>query len=324
MTRRPATLGATALALALLAAPASPADGRPVDLEPAAQEPIAEEPGAAKPPPVAAGDTWPAGSLGRQVGRDLEHVFARPFRLRGREWILPAALGATTLALYGVRDEVREEIQESRSEGRDDFLQKARITGKGAFVPAVAALLAGLGAARDSGREKRAALLLIESFTASAAWTAAGSVALATERPRDGDSVEFFDLDGHGVSLDTALSASMIAPLERTYLLPRPGETGARRFWRRTARGLLYLAPGLVALQRLNQDDHWLPDVFLGYTVGLLTGRSLTRNYPGLAPHRRETPRYRGESPIPAAGARRTESPGPPAPPSSLPDRTGR
>jgi hypothetical protein len=312
MTRRPATRGAIAVLVALLAAPVFLVSGGED-----AQEPPAEQPQPLTP------RTWPAGSLGRQVADDLELVFTRPFRLRGREWILPAALGATTVALYGVRDEAREEIQERRSEGRDDFLQKVRITGKGAFVPAVAALLAGVGAARDSGREKRAALLLIESFAASAVWAGAGSVVLAAERPREGDSVEFFDLDGHGVSLDTALSASMIAPLERTYLLPRPGESGARRFWRRTARGLLYLVPGMVALQRLNQDDHWLPDVFLGYTAGLLTGRTLTRNYADLTPPRRETPRYRGESPTPEAGARRTGSPAPPVPPSSLPDRTG-
>ena len=71
----------------------------------------------------------------------------------------------------------------------------------------------------------------------------------------------------------------MIGPLEHAYLLPRPGETGARRLWRRTARGLLYLAPALVALQRLNQDNHWLPDVFLGYTAGLLTGRTLAAGH---------------------------------------------
>jgi hypothetical protein len=342
MTLRPAIRAAVAAAAAALIlmppATAAPApDDAPSPLPPSEPQRTAEEPAAVSGPrrseaaqaprpagAAAAEATWPAGSIGRQIGRDLGGVFTRPFRLRGSEWALPAALGAAAAGLYAVRDEAREEIQESRSAGRDEFLQDVRLTGKGAFVPAVAALLAGLGAARDSTREKRTALQLIESFAASATWALAGSAILAAERPRDGDSVRFFDPDGHGVSLDTALSASMIAPLERAYLYPRPGESGGRRFWRRAARGLLYLAPGLVALQRLNQDDHWLPDVFLGYAAGLLSGRVTTRNYPDPSPPQPGMSRYPAEPPTPEAGARRTASPGPPAPPSSLPGRSGR
>jgi hypothetical protein len=222
---------------------------------------------------------WPEGALGRQIASDFRRLFTRPFHLRGREWLLPAGLAAGAGVAYALRDEVREEIQESRSESRSDFLQDVRTIGKGGFAPALAGVLALVGTARDSAREKQTALLLAESFAGSAFFATLGSTVLAAERPEDGDSVHFLDTDGHGVSLDTALAASLIAPLERAYFRARPGESGARTFWRRTGRGLLYLLPGLVALQRLDQDKHWLPDVYLGYATGLLVGRTLSAGY---------------------------------------------
>ncbi len=259
-------------AATLCAAPATAQQSRAVAADPGESPTEAEE--------IATAMTlWPAGSLGRQVRDDFKRLFSRPFRLRGREWILPGALAAGTGVAYALRDKVREEFQEHRSESRDDFLQDVRVTGKGAFVPALAGVLALVGPARGSAREKQTALLLIESFVGSAVYSAAGSTLLAAERPEDGDSVHFLDTDGHGVSLDTALAASMIAPLDRAYFRPRPGEARGRRFWRRIGRGLLYLVPALVAAQRINQDKHWLPDVYLGYTTGLLVGRALEAPY---------------------------------------------
>lgn len=230
-------------------------------------------------PPTPADPAWPAGSVGPQIRGDLGRVFSRPYRLRGREWRLPAALAGGAGLLYALRKDLREEIQEHRSPGRDRFLQSARVTGKGAFVPALAGILAAVGARRDSARDRQTSLLLIESYAASAIYAAAGSTLLAAERPQEGDSVRFGDTGGHGVSLDVSLSASMIAPLDRAYFRPRPGESPARRFVRRAGRGLLYLAPALVAWQRLNQDEHWAPDVYLGYANGLLVGRTLAGGY---------------------------------------------
>jgi hypothetical protein len=181
--------------------------------------------------------------------------------------------------LYTARHDIREEAQAHRSPGRDRFLQDVRVTGKGAFVPGLAAALAIVGVARHSAREKQTSLLLMESFTCSALFAASGSALLAAERPEDGDSVRFLDTAGRGVSLDTALAASMIGPLDRAYFRPRPQEPGGRRFWRRTGRVFLHLVPALVGAQRLNQDKHWAPDVYLGYATGLLVGRSLARGY---------------------------------------------
>ena len=274
MTRGFTTRGSLLLPLVLLCV--TPA-------HPATEPPVVEAPG--KPP---AGKkialepleiTWPEGTLGRQVRNDFRRLFTRPFQLRGRKWILPAELAAGAVAAYAVRDEVREEIQEDQSRSRSDFLQDVRVLGKGGFGPALAGVLAIIGSVRDSAREKQTALLLIESFAGSAVYAAVGSTVLAAERPEDGDSVTFIDTDGHGVSLDTALAASLIAPLDRAYFKPRPGESGAHKFWRRSGRSLLYFLPGLVALQRLDQDKHWLPDVYLGYITGLFVGRTLAAGY---------------------------------------------
>jgi hypothetical protein len=210
-----------------------------------------------------------------QAGYDASYLVRRPFHLgpRGRRKVY--AVTASTLFLYVFRDEIREWVQERRTESRSDFLNDVRTMGKGAFAPSLALIAYGASWITGNDREKETALLLLESAGYSAAIAYAGSFVLAVERPVEGDSIHFFDTAGHGVSLDAALAASVIPPLRRQYLRVRPGDGRGRRFWKRTATGLLYAGAVLTAYQRLDADQHWAPDVFLGSTTGLGVGKTL-------------------------------------------------
>ena len=209
----------------------------------------------------------------RQIGRDARYVFGRPAHLDTAGWVrLGVGVGAGA-SLYLVRDEARDVALEHGGERWDDLLDDARLMGRLA-TPLLAAggfYLAGL--ARDSDRDRETAIVLMESLAFSSAIAATANYVVAAERPEDGDDVTFFDRDGHSVSLDVTIAASMLAPIIDRHLRVRPEDRGSVRFWKRFGAWGLYGTAGLVALQRINEDAHWLPDVYFGYLNGLCVGR---------------------------------------------------
>jgi hypothetical protein len=211
----------------------------------------------------------------RQIGHDARHVPTHFFKAKKRPKLKLAAFAGTTLLLYIARDDIREWVQDHRSPGRSRFLDDVHTMGKGEFGLSLAVASYGASFITNSPRERETAVLLLESMGYSALTAYGGSFILAAERPEDGDSIAFFDIDGHGVSLDAALAASVIPPLRRQYLSVRPEDGRGKRLWKRTATVLLYSGAILTAYQRLDRDKHWAPDAFLGLAAGLNVGRLL-------------------------------------------------
>jgi hypothetical protein len=259
-------LGAIALTGAILGLPVAVARAAEVPHDP----PAGEEARAADAPL-----DW------RQIGRDARYVFGRPAHLDRAGWVRLGAGVGTGASLYLVRDEARDFALEHGGERWDDVLDGARNMGKLA-TPLLAAggfYLAGL--ARGSDRDRETAFVLLESLAFSSAIAATANYVVAAERPRDGDDVNLFAKDGHSVSFDVTIAASMLAPIIDRHLEVRPGDGGGVRFWKRFGAWGLYGTAGLVALQRLNVDAHWLPDVYFGYLNGLCVGRMVVDAHRG-------------------------------------------
>ena len=243
------------------------------------------------PLPARAGPPVPEQPYGpRQIVYDADYLARRPFRLgrKGRRKLI--AVAATTVGLYLGREEIRDAVLRNRSAGRTRFLDDVRdVFGKGALAPTLAVASLGSFLVTRNPREKETALLLMESMAYSSAAAAGGSFVLATERPQDGDSIQFLDTDGRGVSLDAALAASIVEPLRRQYLRVQAGDRRGRRIWKRSVSAVLYGGAALTALQRMDQDKHWAPDVFLGVMGGLSIGKTLGDAHDRAAQDRRQT-----------------------------------
>lgn len=209
------------------------------------------------------------------VGADARYVFTRPAHLDRRGWLrfgLAVGIGAS---LYLVRDEVREFSQEHESEQVDQILDRARLMSRLATPLLVSGGFYLAGAAGDSAYRKETAVLVLENLGYAAAITGVAQRVVATERPRDGDDIELFGHDGHSVSGDVVIATSILSPIIDRHLLPEEDDARGVRFWKRFGAASLYGAAGLVALQRINVDAHWLPDVYLGYVCGLGVGKLL-------------------------------------------------
>ena len=185
------------------------------------------------------------------------------------------AIAGTTGLLYVFRKDIQEAWQEGRTERRTDFLNSARFMGDGAFAPAVALAAYVVSFATHNDREKETAQMVLESMALSGVGAGIGQFVLATERPEDGDAIRFFRSDGHGISFDVAIAASVIPPLRRQYLRVSPEDSVGRRILKHGLSALLYSGMVLTALQRIDANKHWAPDVFLGMVTGLGVGRTL-------------------------------------------------
>jgi len=177
--------------------------------------------------------------------------------------------------LYAGRDEIQEQVREHRSSGRTDLLEGGRLLSRGVVSPLLAGAFFLTGRMTGQSRYTETSQILLESTLFSVALAEAGSFVLAAERPEDGDSVRFFSSGGHGVSLDVALAASVVAPIDRRHLRFKPGDGRSRKIGKVAVRSVLYTAVGLTALARMDADKHWAPDVFLGAASGLAVGYSL-------------------------------------------------
>jgi hypothetical protein len=275
---RPARLLPAIAALVLAAA-----TGQPRAAEEASGEAAGRPAGDATSPAASAGaaDAGGAGPPGEaplewaQVGRDARYVYTRPLHLDRAGWSKVAwTLGAAGAA-YLVRDEVREAVQRNRTEDLDRFLGAVRTMGKGVSVGAAALGFYISGTRRDSGYQRETALLLVESLTFALPIAGVSGRVLATERPFKGDSVQFLQGEGHSVSGDVTIATSLLAPIIDRHLRADADDTPRIRSWKRFGTWSLYGAAGVVALQRMNNDRHYLPDVILGYANGLTVGRLL-------------------------------------------------
>ena len=209
----------------------------------------------------------------RQIGRDARYVFGRPAHLDTAGWVRLGAGVGTGAALYLVRDEARDFVLDHGSERVDGVLDDARIMGRLATPLAAAGGFYLAGLVRRSDHSRETAVVLLESLAFSSAIAATANYVVAAERPEDGDDVKLFESGGHSVSLDVTIAASMLAPILDRHLRVRDTDGRAVRFWKRFGAWGMYGTAGLVALQRMNEDAHWLPDVYFGYLNGLCVGK---------------------------------------------------
>ena len=215
----------------------------------------------------------------KQIGLDARYLVTRPAHL-DRNGILKVALTiGTTGILYLYRQDIRDWVQDHNDPERTEFLNQVRVMGNPAFAPTLALIAYGSSFVTKNPREKETAVLLLESMGFTGIATGVGQAVLATHRPEDGGEINYFARRGHGVSGDGALAACVVPILSRQYLTVDGGDGPGRRFWKMSGASLLYAGAFLTGYQRLDSDEHYAPEVFLGLVTGFTVGQMLSDSH---------------------------------------------
>ena len=227
------------------------------------------------PPPVLAGPE-PDGvrSVDRLVERvyqDGKHVLSSPLRWGQDDLVLLGALSVSTFGLMLCDTEFQESAQRSRTLTTDEVSEWTDRYSKRVINVSIGALyLSGL--VRDDRKLKHTALLCLESVALAEGITKGLKHLIGRSRPY-GDRGAFnfdpvrFPPPPYSLSFPSGHATSAFAFSSVV--------AAQYRSW--PARLISYSFAVTVALARVNNNAHFLSDVFFGSVVGIAVGRCLVQ-----------------------------------------------
>lgn len=203
-----------------------------------------------------------------RMSRDL---VASPLRWRWGRGTLFVAVAATTSLAYVEKLPIQACVQRGGGDGAHALASLIDFCGNGFAVTLMgfAAFIAGRW-----GRKRAlvdAALVLCVAGIWCWLFTKTGQLVLAERRPKDGGTMHFFALGGHGVSGHAAAAAVLFSPVRD--VLAR----GATPRVRCIVTAALLAWAGLVGWSRVWLGMHFVWNVMLGLAIGFFTGVTAAR-----------------------------------------------
>ena len=201
---------------------------------------------------------------------DTGKILTSPLRWDKREWSTAAIVLSMTAGLYAYDQDLKDWVQRQRSRTTDNIANIFTPFGDGLYTLPAAGLIYLYGAVQESEKAKRIGLLGAESMILSGAFTGVIKIAGHRHRPYTGD--QYNKWDGPGTSTDNLSFSSLHATTAFALATVVAGESD-NPYVGPTAYGIATL----VALSRMNDNEHWSSDVFLGAAVGYFTAQAVLR-----------------------------------------------
>jgi len=202
---------------------------------------------------------------------DTGQILSSPLRWQGRDWLTASFVVAASVGMYAYDQDIKEWFQDKRNSTTDNLAKVFTPIGNPLFAVPAMGLVYLYGEHRQSEKAKRIGLLGVESIVLSGVFT--GALKFATHRPRPDtgerynkwEASRFFSTDNLSFpSLHTSTAFSMAkvlaAEADNPYVTP-----------------VVYALASLVGLARLNDNDHWASDAFVGAAIGYFTAAAVLR-----------------------------------------------
>ncbi len=218
-----------------------------------------------------------SGAYWKGYASDTGHILTAPSRWKKADYGTFAMVAGTATGLYFADREVQDRAQKNRNKTTDDIADVGEKFGNGGYLVGYCLVHYGAGWALSDDRSKRTALLSIESLALSGLFTAALKGTFHRSRPDTGDDYDTFD--GPGFSTDSdelsfpsghSAAAFSVATVVATEYRDVPFLPAG-----------VYGAATLAALSRVNDDEHWLSDVFVGSAIGYFTAQAILGRHAG-------------------------------------------
>jgi membrane-associated phospholipid phosphatase len=200
---------------------------------------------------------------------DISYTATSPLRWDDSDWMTAGWVAGATGLLFFLDEDIRDEVEDSRSSTTDDVSEFFERFGNGAIsIPALGAFYL-YGYFGENAKAERTALIAVESFLVTGLFTTVLKTATGRHRPSTGDSSTSFDgfttdhnsfPSGH-TSTAFAIATVIANEYEETpYIKP-----------------ISYGIATMTGLSRMNDEKHWASDVFLGAALGYFTSKALLR-----------------------------------------------
>ena len=200
---------------------------------------------------------------------DTGYALTSPWRWNNSDWATASLVAGVTGVFFMLDDEIKSELQDSRSSTTDDLSDFFEPFGNGTYsFPALVGFYL-YGRFGENEKMERTALLAAESFLVTGLFTTVLKVSTGRHRPsKDNNSSTY---DGPNTSnksfpsghTSTAFAiATVVANEYEEVPLVAP---------------ISYGIATLTGLSRINDNHHWASDVFFGAALGYFTSKTILR-----------------------------------------------
>ncbi len=202
---------------------------------------------------------------------DTKSILTSPLRWEQSDWLKFSLVAGTTAGLFALDYDIQRWMQKRGNNATNrvtDFIQPF---GNGEVGPPMLGVFYLYGHFLEDKRAETTGLLGLESVTISAFFFQAIELMAHRERPNqggqsnkwDGPSLSFTNSRLSFPSGDSVLAFSVSTMIASQY---------QDKVW---VPPFAYGIATLVALGRINENDHWASDVFVGSAIGFFTTKAI-------------------------------------------------
>ena len=194
------------------------------------------------------------------IYEDAWTIIKSPLTWSEKDWSIAAGVGAGTIAIFAFDEVITNWVADARGDVSNTVSDIFEPLGKAqSFMPwSPMIVLYGYGAVARDYRAKRAGLLAIESYLITGFFTLGLKYAINRERPFSETGQSF--PSGHASSIFAVVTVLATEYKDKKWLPP-----------------ILYSIAGLTSLSRINDLKHWTSDVFFGFALGFIIGKTVSK-----------------------------------------------
>jgi len=209
---------------------------------------------------------------------DTEKIVKAPTQWDMPTWAKAVGIIGATAALYAFDKNIQQEIQEERNGATNQASSLAQPFGNVVYLAPSLGIVYFIGNSNGNSKLKNTALLGLESVIISSAFTGALKVSTQRARPYTGLGPNSFYSSGLSLNNNTLSFPSDHAASAFALASVISSEYGSNNSY---VSPIAYGLASLTGLSRLNDNQHWASDVFLGSAIGYFTAKAIVRFHPG-------------------------------------------
>lgn len=200
---------------------------------------------------------------------DSVSILTSPLRWEKSDWIKASIVTSVTIGLYAYDQDIQDWAQRKRCRTTDKIARFAKPFGNGRYMLPPLGGLYLYGHLSENQKAQRTAVMSLESFVVSNIFTQVIKYSTHRHRPDNGNSRDTWDGPSFSTSnlsfpsghSSTAFSIATVIASEYNDIKFVPP--------------LAYGLATLTSLSRVNNNDHWASDVFLGSAIGYFTAKAV-------------------------------------------------